>query len=162
MKVLIGGFRGGANSARIVVDKIACTYMVDKLYLVNSFEVSKYQLEGLLQKQEYDLIILFGQKPKVKSLFLESQACINGNILIANYQYNNLYKMLTDNGFTTVISSNAGNYLCNNIFYVGLKFIKDHSINTKLIFIHTPSMNNIKNIDGLAHVLSTYIDQFCE
>jgi pyroglutamyl-peptidase len=162
MKVLIGGFRGSTNSARIIIDKVTSKNILDKLYLVNSFETSKNQLEDLLQKQEYDLIIMFGQKPKVNSLYLECQACIKGNKLITNHKYDGLEKMLNGSGFTTKISYSAGNYLCNHIFYIGLKYIKDNNLNTKMIFIHIPSVNNIESIDSLAHVFSTYVDLFVE
>lgn len=162
MKVLIGGFRGSTNSSKIIIDKITSDNILEKLYLVNSFETSKNQLEDILQNQEYDLIIMFGQKPKVNSLYLECQACIRGNILITNHKYDSLEKMLTGSGFTTVISNNAGNYLCNHIFYIGLKHIQDNNLNTKMIFIHTPSVNNIESIDSLAHVFSTYVNQYVE
>ncbi len=63
MKVLLGGFRGRTNSAKLILDKIESRENLEKLYLVNSFETSKKQLEDLLEKEEYDLVILFGQKP---------------------------------------------------------------------------------------------------
>ncbi len=40
MKVLIGGFRGSTNSARIIINKITSKYILEKVYLVNSFETS--------------------------------------------------------------------------------------------------------------------------
>lgn len=162
MKVLVGGFRGSTNSARLIIDKIASKYRLEKLYLVNSFETSKNQLEDLLRKQKYDLIILFGQKPKVNSIYLECQACINGNKLITDHNNDRLAEMLTESGFSIKISNNAGNYLCNHIYFNGLKYIQDNNLNTKMIFIHIPSVNKIENIDDLAHVFSTYIDQLVE
>lgn len=162
MKVLIGGFRGSTNSAKLIIDKIASKYNLEKLYLVNSFETSKKQLENLLQSQEFDLIIMFGQKPKVNSLYLECQAYMNGNKLLTNYQYDSLAKILTDNGYVIEISNNAGNYLCNHIFFIGLKYIQDNNLNTKMSFIHIPSLKCIESIESLAHVFSTYIDCLLE
>lgn len=160
MQVLIGGFRGSTNSAKVIIDKIVSENIIEKLYLVNSFETSKNQLEELLQKQEYDLIILLGQKPKVNALYLECQAYVNGNKLVTRYKYDGLEKMLTDSGVKTVISNNAGDYLCNHVFYIALKHIQDNNLKTNMMFIHIPSMKNLENIDSLAHVFSNYVDQF--
>jgi pyroglutamyl-peptidase len=158
MKVLVSGFRGNTNSAKLIVDKIESKNVLEKLYLVNSFETSKNQLEDKLKKEKYDLIIAFGQRPNVKSINLEKKACIDGNELITNYDYNKLEKLLEDSGFTAEISNNAGKYLCNHIFYTGLMYIRQNNLNTKMIFIHIPSMKNIKNIDYLAAIFSRYID----
>lgn len=158
MKVLVCGFRGDTNSAKLIVDRIEGKYILEKLYLVNSFETSKNQLEQRLQNEIYDLIIAFGQKPHVKTIDLEQKACINGYKFTSNYKYDQLEKFLNNNGCAVNISNNAGNYLCNHIFYVGLKFINKNKLNTKMIFIHIPSAKNIDDIDYLADVFSRYID----
>lgn len=158
MKVLISGFKGHTNSAKLIIDRIKSKNVLEKLYLVNSFQTSEKQLKDELEKQSYDFVITFGQKPKVKSIYLEQKACINGHKLITNYEYNKLKKLLNDNGFTVEISNNAGNYLCNHIFYTGLKFICENNMNTNMIFIHIPSVKNIENIDCLAKVFSIFID----
>ena len=159
MKVLVSGFRGNTNSAKLIVDKIESKNGAEKLYLVNSFETSKNQLEDKLKNQEYDLIIAFGQRPNVGSINLEKKACIDGNELITNYDYNKLEKLLENSGFSVEISNNAGKYLCNHIFYAGLMYISKNNLNTKMIFIHIPSIKNIENIDYLATIFSKYIDQ---
>lgn len=158
MKVLVSGFKGETNSAKLIIDKIEGKNVIEKLYLVNSFETSKNQLEDELKKQEYDFIITFGQKPKVKSIYLEQKACVSGDELISDYEYNKLEKLLYDNGFNVTVSNNPGNYLCNHIFYVGLKFINVNKPKTKMIFIHIPTIKNIDNIDYLAHIFSVFID----
>lgn len=158
MKVLVCGFKGNTNSAKLIVDKIESKYISEKLYLANSFQTSKKQLECKLESQEYDLVIAFGQKPKVKSINLEERACINDHQFTSNFQYDKLEKILNSNGFTVNISKNAGNYLCNHIFYIGLMFINKNKLNTKMIFIHIPSIKNIDNMDHLAGVFSMYID----
>lgn len=89
---------------------------------------------------------------------IQIQACGEGHKLITNYKYNKLEKLLTDNGLTVEISNNAGNYLCNHIFYTGMKFIRENKINAQMIFIHVPSIKNIENIDCLAKIFSIFID----
>ncbi|WP_160684811.1 hypothetical protein [Clostridium sp. C2-6-12] len=159
MKVLVGGFRGDTNSAKLIIDKIEGKNVFQKIYLVNSFETSKNQLKDELEKKFYDFIIIFGQKPKVKSIYLEKKACVDGDKLITSYKYDKLEKLLKDNGFNIEISNNAGKYLCNNIFYTGLKYICENNINTQIIFVHIPSIKNIENIDYLAKTFSIFIEK---
>ncbi len=160
MKILVSGFRGDTNSAKLVLDRIESKYSLEKLYLENSFNISKNQLESRLKNQSYDLIIAFGQKPNTKSIYLEQKACFNKDEFANDYDYGNLKKLLNSNGFTVKISNNAGNYLCNHIFYRGLQIIDNSKLNTKMIFIHIPSIKNISNIDYLSKVFSLYIDKF--
>lgn len=159
MKILLGGFRGNTNSSQIIIDKITSKHSIEKLYLINSFEGSKNQLVNLLDKQVYDLIVMFGQKQKVNSLYLECQADMKGHKLLTNYKYDRLARILTDGAIAYQVSHNAGNYLCNHIFYNGLKYIQENNLKTEMIFIHVPSVKNIDCIDNLACVLSAYLDQ---
>ena len=68
--------------------------------------------------------------------------------LKTNYNYNELVSRL-ENNYKIIISNNAGNYLCNNIYYHGLKYIKDNNLKTKMIFIHIPKKDKISNIEKL-------------
>jgi pyrrolidone-carboxylate peptidase len=52
-------------------------------------------------------------------------------------------KIYLEKYFNIRISENAGKYLCNNIYYKGLKYIFDNKLKTKMIFIHIPYLNNI-------------------
>ena len=56
------------------------------------------------------------------------------------------------------MSVNAGTYLCNNIYYEGLKYIKQNGIDTKMIFIHIPSIKQGYDFDKLARAISDFID----
>lgn len=79
MRVLVSGFKGDTNSAKLLLDRIESKCIVEKLYLVNSSNTSKNQLENRLKSQEYDLIVAFGQKPNTKSIYLEEKARFNEN-----------------------------------------------------------------------------------
>ena len=73
--------------------------------------------------------------------------------LKTNYNYNKLVSRL-ENNYKIIISNNAGNYLCNNIYYYGLKYIKDNNLKTKMIFIHIPKKDKISNVENLAkHII---------
>lgn len=62
MRVLYTAFNGKTNSSKVLLDNIKCNTN-DKLYLKNSFITSVKQLESKLQKDDYNLIISFGQAP---------------------------------------------------------------------------------------------------
>ena len=43
---------------------------------------------------------------------------------------------------------------------MGLKYIYNTKIQTAIIFIHLPSLKNIKNIDRLVEIFNEYIDDY--
>ncbi len=159
MKILISGFEGNTNTSRIITEKIKSINISEKLYLINSFKSSVNQLEDMLQKHTFDLIIAFGQKPKIKSICLEQKACVCGQELVTDFEYKDLADFLTNQGYQIEVSDNAGNYLCNNIFYAGLRYINNYCLNTRMIFIHIPTIENMNNIDYLAESFSQYVDR---
>ena len=144
MKILYTAFKGSTNSSKILLDNIKSTH---KLYLTNSFKTSVKELIKELNNN-YDLIIYFGQSPlDLDTIKIETTA--NGEEkLKTNYDYNDLVSRL-ENNYKVIISNNAGNYLCNNIYYYGLKYIKDNNLKTKMIFIHIPKKDKISNIEKL-------------
>ena len=60
------------------------------------------------------------------------------------------------------ISKNAGNYLCNNIYYEGMKYIKEKSLDVKMIFIHIPSINTEFNFEKVSKVISNFIQMLVD
>lgn len=152
--ILIAGFKGNNNSAKHLLDKID---FKNKLYLENDFEISVKQLENELTNK-YDYIIVFGQKPIIKSIYIELKGVNENEEFITNYNYSKLIEFLNKNNYKTVISNNAGNYLCNNIYFNGLKYININNLKTKIIFIHIPYLKNIPNIDNLAQSFTQYIN----
>ena len=146
MKVLYTAFNGKNNSSKILLDAITD---IDKLYLKNSFNTSVTQLINKIKNNDYDLVISLGQAPLEKDIIkIETKAKMN-DYYKTNYDFNNLKNNL-EKEFKVIISENAGNYLCNNIYYYGLKFINENKLKTKMIFIHIPKINNISNIESIA------------
>ena len=140
MKILYTAFNGKSNSSKILLDNIIVEED-NKLYLKNSFKTSVEQLSNKLKKDRYDLIISFGQAPIDKeTIKIETRG--NGiDYFETDYDYNNLKKLFEKNGFNVVISKDAGNYLCNNIYYNGLKYIRENNLKCKMIFVHIPPVS---------------------
>ncbi len=151
MKILYTAFNGKSNSSKILLDNIIVEED-NKLYLKNSFKTSVEQLSNKLKKDRYDLIISFGQAPKDKET-IKSETRENGiEYFETNYDYNNLKKLFEKNGFNVVISKDAGNYLCNNIYYNGLKYIRENNLKCKMIFVHIPQIGNINDIKKISAI----------
>lgn len=151
MKILYTAFNGKSNSSKILLDNIIVEED-NKLYLKNSFKTSVEQLSNKLKKDRYDLIISFGQAPIDKeTIKIETRG--NGiDYFETDYDYNNLKKLFEKNGFNVVISKGAGNYLCNNIYYNGLKYIRENNLKCKMIFVHIPQIDNINDIKKISAI----------
>ena len=149
MKVLYTAFNGKSNSSKILLDNIIAEKN-NKLYLRNSFKTSVEQLNKKIKNNEYDLIISFGQAPLDKETI---KIEIRGNGIVpfdSDYDYKELERIFNKNNFKTIISNDAGNYFCNNIYYNGLKYIKENNLKTKMIFIHIPQIDKLGDINRLA------------
>lgn len=147
MKILLTAFKGNNNSSKILLDNISDNF--DKLYLTNSFETSEKQLLKQIESNKYDLILSFGEAPlNIDEIKIETQAIRERNIKITNYDYKTIYNSLKDE-YKIIISKDAGNWYCNNIYYYGLNAIDNLKLKSKMLFIHIPPINKILDIKNL-------------
>ena len=150
MKILYTAFNGQDNSSKILLDKIIAEN-TDKLYLRNSFDTSVKQLISKLKK--YETIISFGQAPLDKdTIKIEVVGKKEKELYKTDFNYSKIKEDIEKTGFKVEISEDAGNFLCNNLYYNGLKYIKEKNINCKMIFIHIPKIEDISNIELLAKI----------
>ena len=150
MKILYTAFNGKYNSSKILLDKIIADKK-DKLYLRNSFDTSVKQLINKLKN--YELIISFGQAPlDTDTIKIEVIGKKEKELYKTDFNYSKLKEEIENVGFNIKISEDAGNFLCNNLYYNGLKYINENNINCKMIFIHIPKIENISNIELLAKI----------
>jgi len=154
-RILLAGFEGNNNSAKVLLDKLSAKEHIDKLYLKNNFDMCASQITKYIQKN-YDLIIAFGQKPLIKSIYLERYGCIGGKNYATAFEYEPLKSFLAGKGYKVKISDNAGNYLCNHVYGAGLGRIEQQKKSTQYIFVHIPYIKNT-NIDTLASAFNEYI-----
>ena len=153
MNILYTAFNGKTNSSKILLDYIE-TDNCNKLYLRNSFTTSVKQLNSKIKNNNYDLIVSFGQALLDKDTIKIETTGKNNDFYKTNYDYNYLKNRLEDK-YNVIISNDAGNYLCNNIYYNGLKYIKEYNLKTKMIFIHIPKTDNIENINLLSSLFNS-------
>lgn len=155
-EVLLCGFNGKINSSKIVVDNVKID---SKIYLKNSFITSVNQLKKELTKNIYDYIILLGQKPDVKEIYIEIVGKYRTDLILTQYNYEKIANYFRELNYAIVISSDAGNYLCNNIYYNCLKLIRENNLYAKAIFLHIPALKIIKDIKKFSDDLSKYIEK---
>lgn len=146
LRILYTAFNGKDDSSKILLDKLSSNY---KLYLKNSFITSVKELQKKIENNDYDLIISFGQAPLDKDTIKIELIGKLEKEYETNYNYEKI-KNILGNKYKVIISRDAGNYLCNNLYYYGLKIISEKSLKTKMIFIHIPKISNITNIENLA------------
>ena len=121
MKILYTAFNGQDNSSKILLDKITAESK-DKLYLRNSFDTSVKQLINKLKN--YELIISFGQAPLDKdTIKIEVVGKKEKDLYKTDFNYSKIKEDIEKTGFKVYISEDAGNFLCNNLYYNGLKYI---------------------------------------
>lgn len=159
--VLITSFKGKNNSSSILLHSIRAN-LTDKLELTNSFSTSEKELKNKISKNKYKYIISFGQKPNCDHIYIELFGSKNNDKIETSFPYKKLVSFLKENNIDYSISKNAGNYLCNNIYYEGMKYIKDNSLEIKMIFIHVPSINAKFNFEKISKIISNYIEILVE
>ncbi len=156
MKILIAGFEGNDNSTKILLDNIKQKSNKDILYLKNDFEMSSQQIQQKLSKN-YDYVLIFGQKPNTNNIYLENNATLNGITLVTDFYYGVLKEKLESSAYKVVSSCDAGNDLCNNVFFRSLVYKQENNLKTKIAFIHIPTIENIDDIKDLSNSILNYI-----
>ena len=123
----------------------------NKLYLRNSFITSVKQLQKKIKLDNYDLIVSFGQAPlEQDNIRIEVVGKNTTEIYESDFDYSKLKEKLEKNNYKTDVSRDAGNYYCNNIFFNGLKYIKENDLKCKMIFIHFTFIDKIGKIEDLS------------
>lgn len=140
MNILLTGFRG--TSSELLVK--SADYQ--SLILPNDKIVDSQILLEEMERQRYDCIFSFGQKPNIKNkVYFETTAQKEGCRIDTNFNYEKLKSALESYNIPVQISGNAGTSFCNMLYWHGLNYIYDNCPDTKMIFLHIPFCKNIAN-----------------
>lgn len=167
MKVLITGFAPFNNekinpsyeAVKLLPNKID-EIIINKLEVPVSYNSAYLTVFEKIEKEEYDAIILVGQAGGRSAISLEKVAInyhyasipdndgvslnhtkIYDNGLDAYFSTLPILKMeeeLKSNNINAMISFSCGTYVCNNLMYKVLHYLKEENKNTKAGFIHVP------------------------
>lgn len=155
MNILFAGFKGQTNSSKLLLDALSVPEE-QKLYLTNSFQTSVRELTEKLINGNYARALVFGQgRVPTGAVRLELVAKKGRYQRLTTFPYQKLRHNLVKQGLRVVISENAGNWLCNNVYYYGLKTVEEKGLKCQLIFVHLPKAKQIKDFVQLAKILQT-------
>ena len=105
-------------------------------------------LLGMLSETHFDYVLSFGQRPNVKDkVQIETTARDDEVCLDTAFDCERLRLLFEQNGIPAKLSHNAGTSFCNKLYWNGLKYIEEHELETKMVFIHVPFGRNISDIE---------------
>ncbi len=159
MKILYAGFKGKNNSSKLLLDALNCD-SGDKLYLTNSYQASVHELVSRIQDNSYERVLIFGQWGSVKAgaVRVETLAKKGRYRRLATISYRTLTQRLERAGLTVQISEYAGNWLCSNVYYYGLKCVEEGRLDCQMVFIHLPKAKQVSDFERLARQVEASVD----
>jgi pyroglutamyl-peptidase len=86
-----------------------------------------------------DLIVCCGMAEQRQFLTVESNGKCNGEILTTEIELEGLIENL----ISTHISYDAGNFVCNYLYYLVLRHLQESQRSRQCLFIHVPLLNEI-------------------
>ena len=139
MKILLTFFHG--TSSELLLNDIK-GYQV--LILQNDKVRDSELLVDMLFKTNYDYVLSFGQRPNIKDkVHIETTARDGELRLDTVFDCERLRLLFEQNGIPAKLSHNAGTSFCNKLYWNGLKYIAEHKLETKMVFVHVPFGKNI-------------------
>ncbi len=94
-----------------------------------------------------DVIICCGMAESRTLLSIESTATCGEMVLTTPL---NLFELVTNS--TAIVSDDAGRFVCEGLYYSVLKYIIDHKLNIRCIFVHVPILTE----QNLAKIVSDF------
>lgn len=154
-KILFTGYKSRwPNPSNIVIKEIEG---VDHFLFSNNFIKIEKEIKQLIENNNYEKIIMFGQKPRILNINIELESHYKGETLYSNYPIKELTNFLKEKNFPYKKSRNPGNSYCNYAYGYLLKYLKENHIKTEVIFIHLPYLKNFKNKEIFTNLLKEII-----
>jgi len=153
-KVLLTGYQGGKgdlSTTETLLDKVSIK--CDKFLFTNDFDKIKEEVSMLIQR-DYDYIIMFGQKPLIKSLSVEIECFFDNEYEYTNFPLKMILEPLKKYDIDYEVKESPGNSYCNFAYYQMLKQLESRKLLTKVIFIHVPHMKNFVEFDKVVAMLN--------
>lgn len=98
----------------------------------------------MLSKTHYDYVLSFGQRPNIKDKVHVETTARDGELRLDTvFDCERLRLLFEQNGIQAKLSHNAGTSFCNKLYWNGLKYIEEHELETRMVFIHVPFEKNI-------------------
>ncbi len=146
-RVLLTGFKkahkNDKSCSTTLIDKVSNQY--SKFLFTNDYTTIIQEIDALFETKKQDYVIMFGQKPLIKSLAIEVMCKQKKNFLKTNFPLEKLLAILDKNKITYRISQNPGTSYCNFAYYNVLKCLEVREIDTKVILLMSLIWKTLKN-----------------
>ena len=149
--ILLAGFDGVNNPARIVVEKsrAACS----KLIIPNDKDKSVEILLNEIWEKEAACVVIVGRKPCIKDkIAVEPFAKGEGGVLRTPLDVTSVVNLIKKQGYNAYISKGCGNSYCNHIYYNCI------ASGVNCIFLHIPVFSCISDTDALSAAVDGFIN----
>ncbi len=149
-RIILGGFDGRNNPARIVTEQVKSPCR--KLILPNDKESSVKLLLKAVKEERPACIVLLGRKPGIcDKIAVEPKAARSGNILKTPLDCTVTRDIIKSFGCNAYISKGCGNSYCNHIYYEAL------NLGGAAIFLHIPTLSDISDITAVTKAVEGYL-----
>ena len=149
-RVILAGFDGKCNPARIITERVDCGCR--KLILPNDKDKSTELLLSEIDRAETGVVILLGQKPCIcNKIAVEPTATLYGETLHTSLDVTVSAELIQQSSYPAYISRGCGTSCCNHIYFQCLKS------GVNCIFLHVPMLKNISDIDAITKAIEGYI-----
>lgn len=150
-RVILGGFDGKNNPARMITEKADAPCR--KVILPNDREQSVRVLFDEIDRSDTNVVVMLGQKPCIRNkIAVEPSAACGCETLRTTMDVTVSAQLIRENGYAAYISRGCGNSYCNHIYFECLKR------GVCCIFLHVPTLNNISDLSAITRAVEGYIN----
>ncbi len=114
--------------------------------IIVDFELAPASAIATFNQLQPEVIICCGMAENRRMLSVES----NGKFQTETLSTQLDLRKLSEGTTTTQISHDAGNFVCNHLYYSILKYIRENTFKTHCLFIHVPILTE-ENLDLIIH-----------
>lgn len=167
--IVLTSFYGKTNSSMVFAEELSKATNIKNIVIKNSYKSCTKTIYDVLTTEKPKLLISLGQRPKTSKIFIETQGKYAQSLkeffphdnthYKTNFNSRNLYNEIKSHEINVSLSSNAGSYLCNHLYYSGLHYINTLNLDTQYIFIHVPSLKNFSSYDRLLECFINYVSK---
>lgn len=148
-----------SNSSDVLLEElINRNFLSDEVHLLRKLPVHfQFAPEHTIAKIEQirpDVVVCCGMAEKRKWLTVETNGKLIEDVIETDVDVNHLIADLA----VTRISHDAGNFVCNYLYYSVLKHIQKNQLKSQCIFVHVPVLNELNRelfVNDFCNILQT-------
>lgn len=150
-EVILAGFDGSNNSARMIVERVSSDCR--KLILPNDKQRSAELLLGEIKREFTACVVILGQRPRIcDKIAVEAQARHGCEILRTNLDVTSAVELIKAHGYCAYISRGCGNSYCSHIYAEAL------ASGVNCIFLHVPCLANISDMSAVCGAVEGFVN----